>query len=578
MLRNWKISSKLALGFGLVVLIFLGSLILALTNLSATNQTLKQIEASVLHNTGTIADIRLNMLTMQRTLYRAVTSPQKENVGSLIEQSMMDMDMADEAIASLKKDYKGSTKEFAAIDELMAQSSAYHMDIVSMIESNETMDHNKALDLLQNTYGPLFDQISDHLLTVSNQISDVAHQEVLDGQKNASNAIVLIVILVVGGIALSFAIGLAITHSITKPAKELLKAAGNLKNGLLNSEINYIAKDEMGMVADEFRETFATLNRYITDISVTMKKMAQGNFDTQLSQSFSGDFREIETSMTTFICNISDTLSQINNAADQVSSGSGQVADASQALAQGSTEQAGSIEILSARINEIAGQVGSNAQNSVHAKKMTGDVTTAILKSNEQMQNLMAAMEDINSNSKEIGKIVKTIEDIAFQTNILALNAAVEAARAGTAGKGFSVVADEVRNLAGKSAEATKNTTMLIESSASSVAVGVRLAQETATELLRVVESVKTATTAVSEIANASGEQSGALSQVSEGIGQISSVVQSNSATSEESAAASEELQSQANLMRELVGKFQLKHISENSLTSPYNLHEQNIE
>ncbi len=349
MLRNWKISSKLALGFGLVVLIFLGSLILALTNLSATNQTLKQIEASVLHNTGTIADIRLNMLTMQRTLYRAVTSPQKENVGSLIEQSMMDMDMADEAIASLKKDYKGSTKEFAAIDELRAQSSAYHMDIVSMIESNETMDHNKALDLLQNTYGPLFDQISDHLLTVSNQISDVAHQEVLDGQKNASNAIVLIVILVVGGIALSFAIGLAITHSITKPAKELLKAAGNLKNGLLNSEINYIAKDEMGMVADEFRETFATLNRYITDISVTMKKMAQGNFDTQLSQSFSGDFREIETSMTTFICNISDTLSQINNAADQVSSGSRQVADASQALAQGSMEQAGSIEILSAR-------------------------------------------------------------------------------------------------------------------------------------------------------------------------------------------------------------------------------------
>lgn len=317
---------------------------------------------------------------------------------------------------------------------------------------------------------------------------------------------------------------------------------------------------EIGMLVGAIKETKKTLSTYISDIDYALGEFANNNFVLKPpTMAFVGDFQSIESSFISLAKDMSETLSQIRMAANQVAGGSEQVSYGAQNLSQGATEQASSIEELSASINEISLQIKKSAENSSNANRMANDAASAIQSSNEQMQILMVSMDKINTKSTEISKIIKTIEDIAFQTNILALNAAVEAARAGAAGKGFAVVADEVRNLAGKSADAAKNTTALIEDSVKSIIEGVKLANDTANDLLGAVENVMNTKELIFEITRSTGEQANSISQVTIGVEQISSVVQTNSATSEESAAASEELSSQANLMKDLVDRFKIQ-------------------
>lgn len=362
-------------------------------------------------------------------------------------------------------------------------------------------------------------------------------------------------LLCVIGVFIAQKISTSIAAPITACANRLqLMARGDLRSPVPVSREN----EEIKMLSEGMDTAISTIGHYVGDIDRVMSKMADGNFNVALSQAFIGDFKTIQDSIEAFLIKISQTLSQTDMAADQVSSGSMQVSDGAQQLAQGATEQASAVEELAASIKQISDNVRENAKNTKIAEEMAHGASVAVTTSNAHMQKLMTAMADINTKSAEISKIIKAIEDIAFQTNILALNAAVEAARAGQAGKGFAVVADEVRNLAGKSAEAAQNTTDLIEASVSSINAGVRLAKETAENMLGVVDGTKATTDVITKIAEATSEQAASLAQVTIVINQISSVVQTNSATSEESAAASEELSSQAYFMKELIGKFQL--------------------
>ena len=345
-----------------------------------------------------------------------------------------------------------------------------------------------------------------------------------------------------------------------RPIKEVELAAEHIKNGVLDIDINYTGNDEIGALAENMRESTKILKGYIDDIAMVMAYFADGNFVIPPpTRPFEGDFKVIENDVITFVERICVILEQISAAAGQVATGSTQLSTSAQSLSDGATEQASAVEELTATVTELSERVNHTAQNARLAKEKSEMAGTAVTQSNEQMQSMLDAMNEINNKSVEISKIVKTIEDIAFQTNILALNAAVEAARAGASGKGFAVVAEEVRNLAQKSGDAAKNTTSLIGETVAAVSHGMKVADATAGKMQSVIDVAAEATSLIVEIASDSIEQATAIGQLHMGMDQISSVVELNSAASEESAAASEELSEQARVLDSLIEKFKIK-------------------
>ena len=359
-----------------------------------------------------------------------------------------------------------------------------------------------------------------------------------------------------------FLIIFLVRRIIGNPVKELSGVAAKIADGELDQTIRHCSNDELGQLADNFGLTVSRLRDYVDYINETSDKLqdiAQGDLAFSLSLEYVGEFAKIKESLEAISRSLNDTMGQINVAANQVAEGSGYVSDGAQTLSQGSLQQNDAVEQLASHISEVSDGIQKTAMGAKKASQISQDVGTHILQSNDKMQHMNEAIQKISGKSAEIHSIVKTIEDIAFQTNILALNAAVEAARAGEAGKGFAVVADEVRNLAGKSAEASQNTSALIENSLRAVENGTLIADETAASLMNTVKGVEEVAGIISQIAEASGNQAEAIAQITLGIDQISNVVQTNSATAQESAAASEELSSQSQLMKDLVGRFRLR-------------------
>lgn len=375
---------------------------------------------------------------------------------------------------------------------------------------------------------------------------------------NQGSYIIIIVSCVILVIFIIMAIMLS--KKLTKPVIKITDRMVKLSNGDLKSGIDPInSKSELGTLYNSCQKTIDTLKTYIFDISDTLKQMAAGDMTVNIEQNYVGDFAPIKTAMTDILKSLNDTLATINNASQQVDTSAEQVSSGAQALAAGTTEQASSIQELTASITDVSSQIDSNTKNVNVANDYVKEVNDGVNTSNVQMKEMLTAMEEIDSSSAEISKIIKVIDDIAFQTNILALNAAVEASRAGTAGKGFAVVAEEVRNLASKSANAANQTNELINNSISSVEKGKEIAKLTAQALEEVKNKTLKVNDIIEKIKVASNYQNNAMSQISQGIEQISQVIQTNTATSEESAAASEELSHQSKTLKDKVSNFKLK-------------------
>ncbi|MGN7762508.1 methyl-accepting chemotaxis protein [Paenibacillus sp. 22594] len=348
-------------------------------------------------------------------------------------------------------------------------------------------------------------------------------------------------------------------HSVIEPIQESAAVLEEMSKGNLNVSVKGNYKGDHAKIKLALNDTISILSSYVSEITGTLTEMTSGNLMVEIHSEYRGDFEEIKHSLNHIIQSFNDTLNDINTAAIQVSSGAALVSDSAQSLSHASTQQASAVEELTSSLEQISAQTRQNAQNANQANEMALIAKEDAVNGNDRMKEMLNAMNEINEASSNIAKIIKVIDEIAFQTNILALNAAVEAARAGQHGKGFAVVAEEVRNLAARSANAAKETTVLIEGSIKKAEDGTKIASETAGALNTIVEVVSKAANLVGEITVASNEQALGIAQINQGIQQVSQVVQNNSASSEESAAASEELSSQAELLNSLVSKFKLK-------------------
>jgi methyl-accepting chemotaxis protein len=307
-------------------------------------------------------------------------------------------------------------------------------------------------------------------------------------------------------------------------------------------------------------QTLDTILEPIAEASAVLQQMAQGNLNVKIAGAYQGDHALLANALNHTIDSFNEVLSEFYTASGQVASGANEVANTSQVLSQAATEQAATIEEMSSTMSEIATQTKQNAGNANQANQLATSAKENAVAGNEQMQGMLTAMAEINKSSGDISRIIKVIDEIAFQTNILALNAAVEAARAGQSGKGFAVVAEEVRNLAGRSADAAKETTGMIEGTIHKVTAGTAIANKTAEALSHIVDSITQAANLIGEIAIASNQQASGIAQVDQGINQVAQVTQTNTATAEQSAAASEQLAGQAELLKDRVRHFELKN------------------
>ena len=361
--------------------------------------------------------------------------------------------------------------------------------------------------------------------------------------------------------AIAFLVALFVFLLITlilKPIRAITEASKTISGGNFNFTLPKRTGDEIGVLGGNFEKMSDTFKSYVDEINFVLNCLVKGDLQQKIEREYAGQFASIKDSINAIGRMLGGTILEISCASDMVSSGAKQIADGSQTLAQASAEQAASVESLSSSIADIAKKTKANADMADNAAILADTIRSNAEEGSRQMDEMIGAVREINEASQNIGRVIKVIDDIAYQTNILALNAAVEAARAGRHGKGFAVVADEVRNLASKSAEAARNTGEMIQDSMEKAELGARIAGETAVSLAGIVSRINESTLLISEIAKSSEEQTHGIATINSGIDQVVQVVQQNCATAEESAAASEEMSSQSRVLQELISRFRI--------------------
>ena len=557
-MKNLKIGTKLLITFMLIILLFCGTVATAIMGLEQNAERYSEFYTVGYRVTDTVMSMRRGLQCIVKDISYITIEDDEEKIDSYEAELQKELSTLEENASWLFANFTDNPELLDTFAEDITNAVTMQEEIITIAH---TGDHKKAQDMLLDEYQPLVDEAASMLIEIS---SIVEHNAEVDYQSTVAMQQMLVKLqLGMAGIALVITLVLStyLTRNITRPLRELERSANQIVDGDFDITVTYKSRDELGHLAKTFQHMTDMLNVVISDASMVLGEMADGNFDvrTQAEERYVGSFQALLTSIRKLNRNLSITLGQINQSADLVASDSNQVSHGAQALSQGATEQASAIEQLAATIASLSNEVKDTAANAIEARNQSNTAGNEVEECNGQMKDMMTAMEEITLTSNKIGQIIKTIEDISFQTNILALNAAVEASRAGAAGKGFAVVADEVRTLASKSSVASKDTAELIESSIKAVARGTQIADSTAESLSKVVEEVRTASSKVDVIADAAEKQASAIEQVTLGVDQISNVVQTNSATAVESANASHELSDQATILKNLVAKFILR-------------------
>ncbi|KHD35007.1 chemotaxis protein [Clostridium acetobutylicum] len=510
---DMKISSKILVGFVVIIFISAVSGVFGILNLNKVNNSNTETYEKMLVPTGELVSISNDFGTMRARVRDVVIETQMDKMdkfSSDFNAASSDFDKVLESFSQTILTADGKTI-LSEIKDAKKEYVQYAQQVMELSKQNKNVE---AMAIVRNQLTVAHDKLATSIKNVTDMKKELAKESTDQNSATAKTSIIETIILVILGAGFGVAMAVLTSRSIGNPMKKITEVSEKIADGELDVELKTDRKDEIGVLMNSF-------NKMVSNLNLVMSSM--------------------------------------NTAADQVAIGSKQVSDSSIMLSQGSSDQASAVEELTSSMEEIASQTKVNANNATEASELGNEVKSNAEKGNNQMKQMLNSMDDINAASKNISKIIKVIDDIAFQTNILSLNAAVEAARAGQYGKGFAVVAEEVRNLAAKSANAARETTEMIENSIRKVETGTEFAKETAAALDEIVQGISKSAQLLDNIASSSNEQAIAIDQINKGIVQVSSVVQDNSATSEETAAASEELASQASLLKNEISKFKLK-------------------
>lgn len=559
MLKNMKLKTSLFLGFGISILLSAAIIIVSLVMMSVQKDGYSRILDQVARSNEIVTHCRLNANIAARNVREIALIPDDPANEEMEERVYEVLQSMDGEIKTLREIYPLEDK--SKLEEYITAVNEWGAVVPDIINAVNAGRVEQAVRLIQQECTPRLNTMATLGQEIDNALTAAQDTEVAQQARSIQIAVFITIgVLLVTVIALVL-LSIKIIKNIAVPTAQVHSALLGFSEGNLNVPVDYESKNELGEMCEALRRSQSILGGVIEDVCDLLGRMADGDFAVKSRDPglYVGDLNSIITSLRGIKRELSTVLTQIHQSAEQVSSGSDQVSSGAQALSQGATEQASSVQELAATITEISEQINNNAEAAQQVSQQASSVGEEIQHGHDQMQEMTAAMSEIHEKSQEIAKIIKTIEDIAFQTNILALNAAVEAARAGAAGKGFAVVANEVRNLASKAADASKDTSALIEGSVKAVENGTRIAAETARTLDEVVTGAREIVVTIDRIATASQQQADEVVQVTQGVDQISSVVQTNSATAEESAAASEELSGQANMLKDLVGQFTLE-------------------
>lgn len=562
-MKNKRVGTKMLLSVGITLLLSLLMIVISIRTIISTRSNYNSILDGQVSMTEAVLESEKEVNSIARQLRDMALFGYSSSTMNEIETSISTLNANAETIRTLYTDKDGLADQY--IQDIQDWQSVFG-DISQALQSGNSVQANQ---LIQTQCTPKLNQVLSSGQTLVSQLEEQSSQLIDQLAGRITRDIVVLIVLVIISILAGISLNLYTVRSIVGPLRKAEEAVVAFSQGDLSYDLDYESQDEIGGICNAVRTSQEVLHNAIEDIVSVTKHLADGDLSCSVNQQYPGELAPIKTNVEYLLEQLNDTMGSILQAADQVAAGADQVSTGSQALAQGSTQQASAVEELSATINDLDNSAQNNRNTAKTAKERADQAADQVRISNERMQEMRKAMSEILTGQKDIGKIIETIENIAFQTNILALNAAVEAARAGSAGKGFAVVADEVRNLAAKSDSAAKQTKKLIESSMAAVSRGGELAEDVDANMQKTVECASVAIAYMDKLAESTISEAEAIEQLTVGVDQISSVVQTNSATSEESAAASEELSSQAVMMKQMVQRFVLKDAAPSFTSMP---------
>ncbi len=559
-LQKMKLKKRLNRGYLVVIILMIISGLFSMTGLGVLDKSLNDFVNGSNRADTAVKMIRIDVNIAARNVREMAMNPDTSSYAGYkskveeklanIEEELVAMKNTGLVDAQLEQNYEDALHEWEKIG----------YEIIALVESG---DIEGAQAQILTECAPALDKVVALSQEIDTLTDEMMNDSVALSQKTFYLGVGSILLFIIIAVILAMRIGKYIVASITEPLAEVEKVAVELSEGNLHSQLEYRSEDEIGSLAHSLRKSIRVLGSYVDDIADFMKEFSEGNFAVDALVEWKGDFVQILDSIMHFEKSMASTVNGIQQVAQQVKSGSDQVSASANDLAEGASEQASITQELAATIETVASQVEKNAEEAKMVSSQVQDAGAAIIGSNEKMQEMVNSMIEIEEASQEISKIIATINEIASQTNLLALNASIEAARAGEAGKGFAVVADQVSILAAQSAEAAKESTVLIDASVRAVEKGMVIANETAMHLEEVKESSQVVVKEVDAIAYALEAQHEAFSQINTGVDQINDVVQTNSATSEECAAASEEMNSLATTLEEVIGQFKVIEVNE---------------